>query len=92
MIIRTSKELGSLVREYRSLRNLTQANLAASVGVSRKWLVDLERGKRTVDLSLVFRTLHALGVEIDAQDATGRATANGVDLDELIRRSRVSHP
>lgn len=83
MIIRNSKELGHLVRNTRQQRALTQAQLAAHVGVSRKWIIDLEAGKRTTDLSLVFRTLNSLGLNLDAKERTKRKSG-GFDINAII--------
>lgn len=91
MIIKSSADLGHLVRDFRTRRGLTQARLAVEVGVSRKWLIDLEAGKRTADLSLVLRTLNVLGVELDTRDrASNRIGSSGVDLNALIALSRGS--
>lgn len=84
MILRTPRELGHLVREHRQKRGLTQLQLAARVGASRKWVIDLEGGKRTVDLSLVLRTLNAVGVELDARERAKRAARTAIDLDAIV--------
>jgi hypothetical protein len=58
--------------------------------VSRDWVNSFERGKRTVEISLVFRLFDALGVAVEAADATdlGGADAPGLDavLDEYYNR------
>ncbi|MGH7624218.1 MAG: helix-turn-helix domain-containing protein [Gemmatimonadaceae bacterium] len=90
MIVRTAKELGALVRDHRTGKGLTQAQLAARVGASRKWIIDLEGGKRTADLSMVLRALNALGVELDAHARTTRHRQDAVDIDELIAVSQRS--
>lgn len=85
MIVHTPRDLGHLVRECRTKRLLTQARLAAAVGVSRKWIIDLEAGKTAADLSLVLRTLRALGVELDARERAGKkATKDRIDLDAIV--------
>jgi HTH-type transcriptional regulator / antitoxin HipB len=89
MIVKNPKELGHLVRDYRSKKSLSQANLAAEVGVSRKWIIDLEAGKRTTDLSLVLRTLNVLGIELDARNRSGRQPKHGAyDIDAIIEEAR----
>jgi HTH-type transcriptional regulator / antitoxin HipB len=89
MIVRNSRELGHLIRDHRTRRGLTQAQLAAQTGASRKWIIDLESGKRAADLSLVFRTLNALGLELDVRDRSTRTVRGGqVDLDAIIDSSR----
>jgi DNA-binding XRE family transcriptional regulator len=43
--VRTPAELGALVRDYRTRLRLDQKSLAEKVGVSRQWIVDVEKGK-----------------------------------------------
>lgn len=89
MIVRNPKELGHLVREHRSKRGITQAQLAAEVGASRKWIIDLEAGKRTTDLSLVLRTLNVLGVELDARTRLTRPSKfEAFDIDAIVEKAR----
>lgn len=89
MIIRAPQELGHLVRDSRLRKGITQAYLATQVGVSRKWIIDLEAGKRTTDLSLVLRTLNALGLELDAHDRRARDPKDrGVDINEIVEAAR----
>jgi len=83
MVIRNSRELGHLVRDNRQRRGLTQAQLAAHVGASRKWIIDLEGGKRAADLSLVLRTLNALGLDLDAKERTSRKL-EGFDINSIV--------
>lgn len=91
MIVKSPAELGHLVRDFRMRRGLTQAFLASQVGVSRKWVIDLEAGKRSADLSLVLRTFNVLGIELDARArASGRTRNDAIDLDALIAQTRQS--
>ena len=70
MRVRTPSELGALIRDYRMRHSLDQKSLAASVGVSRQWIVEIEQGKAGAPLGLVLRTLGALGIVLDAQQET----------------------
>lgn len=45
--IHSSRTLGTLIRGRRLDRGLSQSDLADLVGVSRKWIGDIERGKPT---------------------------------------------
>lgn len=65
---------------------MTQAGLAAEAKVSRRWLSDLEAGKPTAEVGLVLRTLHALGIGLDASPIV--SYAGGLDLDALLERYR----
>ena len=80
-------ELGALVRTHRTSKSLTQAQLAAQVGVSRKWIIDLEAGKRTAEISLVLRTLRALGLDLQTQDRASAPSASA-NIDTVVARSR----
>ena len=84
MLVRSAMELGHLVRERRQARHLTQAGLANIVGVSRKWIVGLEAGKRTSDLSLVLRTLNAIGLGVDVRERAGGAARGATDLNAIV--------
>ncbi len=85
MIVRSPVELGHLVRDQRAHVALTQAELATQVGVSRKWIIDLEGGKRTTDLSLVLRTLNVLGLDLDVHPRSDRTVrTDAPDLDAII--------
>jgi DNA-binding XRE family transcriptional regulator len=38
------------------------------IGVSRQWIVAMEKGKPPAEIGLVLRALTALGVNLDADD------------------------
>ena len=71
-------DLASVARGRRIELGLTQAELATRSGVSRAWVNSFEGGKRTVEISLVFRLFDALGVEVEATEAAARGNADGV--------------
>lgn len=64
MFVRNARDVGASVRALRKQAGLSQAELAVRAGVGRQWLVDLEHGKRTVELELVLVTLRELGAEL----------------------------
>lgn len=90
MLIRTTRDLGHLIRDRRSQMGLTQASLADIVGVSRKWIVEVEAGKRSADISLILRTVKALGLDLDVRDRVTSPRTDGPDLDRIIERSKRS--
>ena len=55
------KSLGSLLRDWRIECNLTQEELGAAAGLSRKIVGNIERGERKVDTKEVVRFCRALG-------------------------------
>ncbi len=82
MHARTSRDIAAVVRQRRKTLGWTQADLAAAAGVTRAWVISLEQGKSKVELTLVLRTLAALGLVADIIVAP---TGHGyVDLDELL--------
>ena len=89
MIIRATKDLGRLIRERRRLKGLTQAQLAVSVGASRKWIVELEAGKRTAELSLALRTLNALGLLVDVRERTNRDATEAINIDAIVEGAKT---
>ncbi len=60
------RNIAALVKQERKKRGWTQAELAEHSGVSRDWVISLEKAKPTVELSLVLRTLKALHINLDA--------------------------
>ena len=79
MRVRTPTDVGLRIRERRKALHLDQAELARRVGVTRQWIIGIEKGKARADLSLVMRTLDALGIVLWAEDETS-ATQPGDSL------------
>lgn len=90
MKVRTATELGALIRERRRALRLDQQSLADKVGVSRQWIVDVEKGKPTVELGLVLRTFEAMSLTINIAEAPGpgRGKRAVVDIDAIVDRAR----
>jgi transcriptional regulator with XRE-family HTH domain len=63
-----------------------KAELASRSGVSRDWVNSFERGKRTVDISLVFRVFDTLGIGVEAMDASAidEASAGPLNVDAFL--------
>jgi HTH-type transcriptional regulator/antitoxin HipB len=95
MQLRNSSELGGLIRETRRQRGLDQSELAQQVGVSRQWIIEIEKGKPRAAIGLILRTLNALGVRLDARTDLGKnAQKRGpkVDLNAVIEAARKRRP
>jgi HTH-type transcriptional regulator/antitoxin HipB len=65
MRIRNIKDLGAYLKARRTELGMDQATLAGRAGTSRKWLIEVEKGKPGAALGLVLRTLRALDVAVD---------------------------
>ncbi len=59
--------MGAALRERRRELNLTQEDLALSIGVHRKVIGQLERGKNTVRLEIVLNVARALGLNVGVE-------------------------
>lgn len=88
MIIRTALELGHLIRDRRRAAHMTQEQLAKRIGASRQWVVGIERGKPTAAVSLVLRTLNALGVRLDARPQDAPRDRTSIDLNAIIEHAK----
>ena len=56
--------IGQAVRRARKAMGLRQPELAAAAGVGLRFLVELERGKPTAQLSLTLMVLQAVGLDL----------------------------
>ncbi len=86
--IRTISDISNAVQGERLRRGMSQEELAAQIGVSRKWVVDFEAGQPGARLRHVLAALNALGLRLSLQGAAidpgGAEPANNVDLDALL--------
>jgi HTH-type transcriptional regulator/antitoxin HipB len=57
-------ELGELVRSVRKGQGLTQLDVAGLAGLSNRFIIDLERGKATLQMQKVLDVLALLGLEV----------------------------
>jgi y4mF family transcriptional regulator len=57
-------ELGELVRAVRKEQGLTQLDVAGLAGLSNRFVIDLERGKETLQMQKVLDVLSLLGLEV----------------------------
>ena len=64
--IKNAEDLGRVVREARKAQKLSQNDLAGMAGTGRRFIVDLEKGKETVQFGKVLRVLATLGVSVAA--------------------------
>jgi HTH-type transcriptional regulator/antitoxin HipB len=89
MKIRTAPELGAAIRERRRLLRLAQIELASRVGVSRQWIIEVEKGKPRAEIGLVLRTLEILEIDLSISDVTkGTSWAKPAILDAIVNAAR----
>ena len=93
MRLRTPADFGAAIREQRRLLDLDQATLAKRVGVSRQWIIEVEKGKPRAAMQLVLRTLEVLGIELWTErnappSSPGSLPGAAVDLGRIVDAHR----
>lgn len=63
-MLRSTTQLGELVRTVRKEQGLTQLDVAGLAGLSNRFVIDLERGKETLQMQKVLDVLALLGLEV----------------------------
>jgi len=58
------KQLGQTIIRLRKERNLSQEEMAMRMGICRRYLSDVENGRRQVSVGVVERVARVLGVSI----------------------------
>jgi HTH-type transcriptional regulator/antitoxin HipB len=95
MLVRTPADLGAVIRDRRKELKLDQAAFSKQIGVSRQWVIEIERGHPRAELSLVLRAVDALGIQLDASiEPTGprRRSGHNVDIDAIVAKARKGKP
>jgi len=82
MIASSAAELGSMLREARRAKKMSQSELAAMVGVTRQWVISAEKGAPTARLDLMLVALRCVDLLIDvvsddSADALGTVFGDG---------------
>lgn len=93
MQVRTDSDLGTVIRDRRKQLGLDQGTLASRVGVSRQWIVEVEKGKPRAEVGLILRVLRVLDMELNARVAgtwsPETVSPSGIiDIDAVIDRAR----
>lgn len=79
------------MRDQRMELGFSQAALAMRVGVSRSWVIQIERGNAGAEIGLVFKALAVLELELDVrapQAAAPRDIGETIDLTDILKRAR----
>ena len=61
----TVNDFGRTVRSRRRELNLTQEHVAGVIGVNRRVVSELERGKGTVQIQIALEVARALGLDVE---------------------------
>lgn len=93
MHVRTATDIGAFIRDRRKKQKLDQAELAEKVGVNRRWVLEVERGKPRAEIGLVLKTLNALGLTLSIETDAIKDHAVGqevemIDIDDVVARAK----
>nr|WP_229257108.1 helix-turn-helix domain-containing protein [Duganella lactea] len=67
-------KIGKIIAQKRHEKNLTQQELADYASVSRRSLIDLERGRNDTSVRRLLRVLGALGLQLHVLSVSPRPT------------------
>jgi putative transcriptional regulator len=95
MKISTTHDLAAAARGRRIDLGWSQAEFAARLKISRKWVYEFEAGKPTSEIGIVLRALQELGFSVELNDPSRKqprgehaGRRRNVDLDALLDRFR----
>lgn len=89
-IIKTTKDLGLSIRSRRKQVGWDQATLAKQVGVSRQWIIDIEKGKPRAEIALILRALNTLNLSLYLDNVSKNAASKDLENhNNSIGRPRV---
>ena len=93
MLVRAPADLGAIIRARRRQLKLDQAAFAKRIGVSRQWVIEIERGHARAELALVLRALDALNIQLDTSiGPIARRRPGAVDIDAIVAKAKKSKP
>lgn len=75
------KNIGSIIRERRVKKKISQSELASKAGITQTFLSLVEHGKRVPS----YEVLHRIAEEIGEKAANLQQEADGAELDTVIK-------
>jgi HTH-type transcriptional regulator / antitoxin HipB len=95
VLVRSPADLGAVIRDRRKQLRLDQSSFARRIGVSRQWVIEIERGHPRAELALVLRAIDALDIRLDARvdEASHRPSAGpAVDINAIVAKAKKKRP
>ena len=78
--LKNTRDIGALIRRRRKDMGIDQAELAQKIGVSRAWVIKVERGHPNAQIGLVLRLLNYLDIPLSAGLDDVAADNRGKDI------------
>ena len=76
--VRKFRDIGPVIKAVRESRAVRQQDLAEQLAFSRDYLIDLEKGKGSLYITRLFRTLNELGITVTlTYGSSDRETSDG---------------
>ena len=72
-VVRSSVDVGDMARRQRQLLGLKQEDVSGLANTGNRFIVDLEKGKPTLQLQMALEVLDLLGLEVVVQAKSGGA-------------------
>ena len=76
----SAQDLGQFLTELRAAQGLTQAQLADDLGISRRYVYEIESGKPSLYSDRLFATLRLLGARLTIEAEVDEAVVNAVQV------------
>lgn len=95
MQLRTPLDMGQAIKDRRRRLGWDQDELAQRVGASRKWLIEVEKGKPRAEIGLLLRALDVLGLRLSLDPETPSNSKQAskavptVDIDSILDKRRT---
>ena len=70
-VVRSSVDVGDVARRQRQLLGLKQEDVSGLANTGNRFIVDLEKGKPTLQLQMALEVLDLLGLEVVVQAKSG---------------------
>ena len=68
--IKSPEDLGGFIRNQRNLQKISQADIVGLANIGNRFIVDLEKGKPTIQLQKALNVIDLLGLELIIQQKT----------------------
>ena len=70
-VVRSSVDVGDMARRQRQLLGLKQEDVSGLANTGNRFIVDLEKGKPTLQIQMALEVLDLLGLEVVVQTKSG---------------------
>ncbi len=70
-VVRSSIDVGDIARRQRQLLGLKQEDVSGLANTGNRFIVDLEKGKPTLQIQMALEVLDLLGLEVVVQTKSG---------------------